>query len=83
MMHLNLIPPLLASSLTTDIIGYIASAIILISFLMKNMKKLRIVNTLGCGVFMIYGMLLDMSIPLIITNGAIIFINLYYLFSKK
>ncbi len=66
----------------TDFIGYLASFLVLFSFLMKKMKSLRIINTLGCTLFVAYGFLLDFSWPIIITNVAIIIINIYYL-SKK
>lgn len=62
--------------------GYGASLGVLVSFLMRDMKTLRIVNTVGCGLFVVYGYLLT-SAPVIITNSAIILINLYYLFKKK
>jgi len=68
---------------TTEIIGYLASLAVLLSFLMKNMRTLRIVNTIACSIFIVYGVLLAYSIPIIITNGAIVIINLYYLFVKE
>jgi uncharacterized protein with PQ loop repeat len=56
----------------TEIVGYIASLMVLISFLMKEMKTLRILNTIGCAFFVAYGFMLQISIP-------IIGINVYYL----
>ncbi|MFT5581687.1 MAG: hypothetical protein ACI9XP_001006 [Lentimonas sp.] len=67
---------------TTEIIGYIGSFLILLSFSMKKMKTLRYVNLIGCGVFISYGVLID-SIPIIITNAAIVLVNIYYLFLAK
>lgn len=67
----------------TELIGYAASFIVLISFLMKNIKTLRIINTLGCFLFIIYGILLNTSIPIIFTNTAIVGINMYYLLKAK
>ncbi|MFM7681558.1 MAG: uroporphyrinogen decarboxylase [Bacteroidota bacterium] len=63
----------------TEYIGYVASALVLVSFVMKNITYLRIINTIGCGFFIIYGLLLP-SAPIIITNAAIVLVNLYYLF---
>jgi hypothetical protein len=63
----------------TEYIGYLASALVLVSFLMKNMTYLRIINTVGCVFFILYGLLLP-SIPIVITNVAIVLVNLYYLF---
>ncbi|MBW6482337.1 MAG: uroporphyrinogen decarboxylase [Vicingaceae bacterium] len=67
---------------TTEFIGYFASLLVLGSFLMKNIKKLRMLNTMGCTLFVAYGVLLDFSWPIIITNTAIIIINIYYLTKK-
>jgi uncharacterized protein with PQ loop repeat len=66
-----------------DIIGYIASAVVLISFLMKNIKKLRVINTIGCLIFIVYGVLLNFSIPIILTNSVIVGINIYFLIKTK
>jgi uncharacterized protein with PQ loop repeat len=62
----------------TDYIGYIASGVVLLSFLMRKMLFLRIVNTIGCIFFIVYGILLGQA-PIIITNAAIVLINIYYL----
>lgn len=67
----------------TDIIGYIASAVVLISFIMKDIKTLRIINSIGCVLFVAYGILLGFSLPIIITNVAIVAINIYYLFKAN
>jgi hypothetical protein len=66
----------------SEYIGYLASGLVLISFLMKDIFVLRIVNTIGCLVFIIYGSMID-SLPVIITNAAIVLVNLYYLISPK
>lgn len=64
-------------------VGYAAMATVLVSFLMKSVKKLRLINSLGCLFFVIYGFLLEpVSMPIIITNTAILIINLYYLIKK-
>jgi uncharacterized protein with PQ loop repeat len=68
---------------TTEFIGYFASLLVLGSFLMKNIKKLRMINTMGCTLFVAYGVLLDFSWPIIITNLSIIIINIYYLTKKE
>jgi hypothetical protein len=65
-----------------EYLGYLASALVVLSFAMKNMTILRWINLLGCGVFVIYGFHI-MEWPIIITNVAIVFINCYYLFRKK
>ena len=65
-----------------EFIGYTASFFVLLSFLMKKMTYLRMVNLVGCGFFIWYGILLN-SWPIIITNGAIVLVNIYYLLKTK
>ncbi len=59
-------------------IGYLASLTVLISLLMRSIKKLRIINTIGSLIFAIYGLQIG-SYPVMIMNLGIVFINLYYL----
>ncbi len=66
----------------TEIIGYIGTLLVLTSFLMKEMKKLRIGNIIGSSTFIIYGILLN-SIPVIITNVFIVLINAFYLIKEN
>ena len=67
----------------TDWVGYAASAAVLSSFLMKEITKLRLVNMVGCVLFVIYGTMLNMALPIIIPNTAIFFIQIYYLWKGK
>lgn len=70
----------------TEFIGYFASFMVLVSFTMKDVKKLRMVNMTGCILFIIYGFLmptLRVGLPIIIANAAILMVNLYYLVKKK
>ncbi len=65
-------------------VGYAASVVVLTSFLMKNIIYLRYINLVGCGLFVTYGAILSqLSVPIIVTNGAIMFIHIYYLFLKS
>ncbi len=63
----------------TEWIGYLASLILMISFLMKNIITLRIINSFGALLFIAYGFMLTTSWPIIITNIFILGVNLYYL----
>ncbi len=67
----------------TEWVGYIASLALIISFMMKNVRTLRIINSIGAVLFVIYGIMLQISYPIIITNGFILGANIYYLFLKK
>jgi hypothetical protein len=61
-----------------DLIGYLATGLVVLSFAMKNVIALRIVNALGCTAWIVYGTMLQ-SNPVIITNVGILAINLVYL----
>lgn len=67
----------------TEWVGYAAMLALLISFMMKDVRKLRLINSIGAILFVIYGFMLTTSWPIIITNSAILCINFYYLFVKK
>lgn len=73
----------ISSITTTDIVGYLASITLLISFLMRDIKKLRIINSVGCALFVLYGFMLHYSFPIIITNTTIIIINLVSLYNMR
>lgn len=66
-----------------EFIGYSASAFIMGSFLIfKNIKLLRIINGIGCLLFVVYGYFID-SWPIIIPNVFIFLVQIYYLFIHK
>ena len=67
----------------TELVGYLAMLVLLISFLMKDIRRLRTLNTIACAFFVAYGFMLATSWPIIISNASIIGINIYYLFFKK
>jgi len=59
-------------------IGYIASFLVAISFIFKKVKYLRLVNTIGCITFVVYGYFID-SYPVMIANMFIFIMNIYHL----
>jgi hypothetical protein len=61
-----------------ELIGYVASALIVLSLLMASVLKLRVINLVGAVVFTLYGVLIG-SVPVVLTNGAIVVIDVYYL----
>ncbi len=67
----------------TEWVGYLASLALIISFMMKNVNNLRIVNSIGAILFVVYGIMLSISWPIIITNGFILMANIYYLTFKR
>jgi len=65
-----------------EILGYVATLFVMVSFSMKDVTMLRIINLIGCLLFLIYAVLID-SMPIIITNMAIVVINTYHLIKKN
>lgn len=65
-----------------EILAYIASVIVLISFIVKDINILRALNGFGCILFLAYALHYD-RYPLVFLNGMIIIINLYYILKSK
>ncbi|MGP1455691.1 MAG: hypothetical protein ACTTJ7_08045 [Treponema sp.] len=61
-----------------QLLGYAASFIIFISLTMKSIVKLRIVNAIGCVVFVLFALKTN-SLPVVAMNIGIVFIDIYYL----
>ncbi|MEG1023044.1 MULTISPECIES: uroporphyrinogen decarboxylase [Flavobacterium] len=73
-----------------DYIGYLASFFIVGGFLLKDLKKIRLINFFGCMCFVIYGIFLkdyrDVSqwlLPVIIPNGILALVQVYHLTVQK
>lgn len=62
-------------------IGYAAYLFIVMSFLVNQLKSVRIINMIGCLCFVIYGTYFE-AWPVVIPNAILIFIQLYFLFFK-
>ena len=61
-----------------EIYGYISMIVVVISMLQKNIKWLRILNTISCMMFVVYGFLIG-AYPVILLNSIVIVINVYRL----
>lgn len=70
------------SEIFIDWIGYIASFLVAVSFIFKNVNYLRIVNTIGCFTFVIYGYYIE-SYPVMIANAFILIMNIYHLSRER
>jgi len=62
----------------TDWLGYIASVVVALSLTMTNIRRLRWINLAGAVGFTIYGAVLQLY-PVLVVNGFIVGINVYYL----
>lgn len=56
--------------------------VVLISVLMKDIKKLRMINTISCIMFVIYGVALG-AYPIVIMNSLVIIINIWRLYKGE
>lgn len=66
-----------------DLIGWIASFVILISFtIKKDMWLLRIINTSGTSLWLLYGIIKN-DTPMIFANTTILILHLYWFIKNK
>jgi hypothetical protein len=61
-----------------ELVGYLASALVVLALTMTSVVRLRIVSLAGSITFFVYGTLID-SVPIMITNGSIAVINVWFL----
>jgi hypothetical protein len=61
-----------------ELVGYLASALVVASLAMTSVVRLRLVSLIGSIVFVAYGLLLP-SVPIVITNAAVAVLNIWFL----
>ena len=61
-----------------EIVGITATLFVLLSFLMRDISTVRVVNIIGAWLFVIYGLLIN-SFSTWLLNGVLIIIHIYYL----
>lgn len=61
-----------------EMIGYLGSALVVASMLMSSVVKLRVINTIGSGIFAAYALIIH-SYPTALMNICLVCINLYNL----
>ena len=67
----------------TEVMGYFAMAFLVMSFIPKQIQKVRLINLAACFLFIIYGVMLGFKWPIIISNAAVFLIQAYHLFVGK
>lgn len=65
-----------------EILGTLASVIVLISFLMKGETKIRLVNIVGAICFVVYGIMIN-AFAVWFLNGALCIIHIIKLLKNK
>lgn len=61
-----------------ELVGYVASALVLISLLMTSVVKLRVINMIGSLIFAVYALLIS-SYPTAVMNLCLVGVNIFYL----
>ena len=66
------------NGIVLDIIGYAGSTLVLVSLMMSNIYRLRVINLVGASVAAFFA-LMTRSYPFLVMNGCIALIDIYYL----
>ena len=65
-----------------ELVGYLGSALVVVSMLMTSIKKLRIINMTGSIIFTVYALIIH-SYPTAFMNFCLVIINVYNLYRIK
>ena len=68
----------MSTTTIVELIGYLGSILVLFSFLMPSVVKLRVINSVGSAIFTIYALIIH-SYPTAVMNFCLVLVNLYYL----
>lgn len=68
--------------MSTELLGYIATVAVMASFMMHEVKWLRFVNSIGCSIWILYGIQIE-SAPVVLTNVGILAINLFHIIRNR
>lgn len=69
----------MSTHMIVEMVGYFASLLVLVSFLMTSVIKLRIVDSIGALIFAVYAVIIR-SYPTALMNLCLVGINMYYLY---
>jgi hypothetical protein len=65
-----------------ETLGWIATAGTLVSFAVKDMWKLRLINGSASIIWIVYG-LLKLDNPIIVINASVILMHLYWFYKNR
>lgn len=65
-----------------EIIGITGTLFVLLSFLMKDLTKVRIINIMGAILFVVYGILIN-ALSTWLLNAILVIIHIIYLVKEK
>ena len=66
----------------TDALGWVATAVVVGSFAIQDVRKLRIANTMGSLLWIAYGFLKQDN-PIIFVNMSIILMHTYWFIKNR
>ena len=66
----------------TDALGWVATAVVVGSFAIQDVRKLRIANTMGSLLWIAYGFLKQDN-PVIFVNISIVFMHTYWFIKNR
>jgi hypothetical protein len=61
-----------------EVLGYVASAVIVLSLTMTSILRLRLIGLFGAALFAVYGYLVD-AFPVVLTNLVILGLHVFFL----
>jgi uncharacterized membrane protein len=67
---------------TVEIIGLAASVLVLISFLMREIRIIRIISIFGCVFWVVYGVWLG-ALSVWLLNGILILVHIFFLIRMR
>ena len=67
---------------SVEIFGYVATLIVAASFLSKSIVPLRIVNSIGAALFVVYA-LITQTYPVALLNAFLVVVHIYQLWRLK
>ena len=70
------------TNMIIEMVGYCGSLLVLVSFLMTSVFKLRVVNSIGSVIFMIYALIIK-SYPTAVMNFCLVLINIHFLWKMS
>lgn len=65
-----------------EAIGILGTLFVLASFIVNDLRKVRVINIVGASLFVVYGVLIG-ALSTWLLNGLLILIHIYYLKKKQ
>lgn len=66
----------------TEVIGWVGNVVVILSFLQKKIKNLRVIGLIGAMIWVVYAMRIE-SYSLIILNLVIVGIQIYHIYKIR